>query len=184
MDALFSLRPAAMALEKLLPGVSDDQLGDRTPYSELSVRALLNHLMGLSMAFWYFARPDEAAAAGFVSSGPSFTEDLDPQWRRLLPQRLADLVETWEQPRSWEGESTIAGNVMPNGQVAMVALDELVLHGWDLAAATDQSFDLPEGTDPGLYGFISALASRFVWTGGVGPLGCPTLRSHACHVGT
>lgn len=46
---------------------------------------------------------------------------------------------------SWEGTSTIAGNVMPNHQVAMVALDELVLHGWDLAVATGQPFELPEG---------------------------------------
>ncbi|SHT60809.1 TIGR03086 family protein [Mycobacteroides abscessus subsp. abscessus] len=85
--------------------------------------------MGLSLAFRYAAAPEEGAAAGFVSSGPSFTEDLDPQWRTSLPRRLADLVEAWERPVSWEGTSTIAGNVMPNHQVAMVALDELVLHG-------------------------------------------------------
>ncbi len=106
-------------------------MGALTPCSELSGRALLNHLLGLSMAFRY--------------------------------------VEIWEQPRSWEGESTIAGNVMPNDQVAMVALDELALHGWDLAAATGQSFDLPEGTDPGLYGFISALASESGIPGLFGP---------------
>ncbi|SHZ28164.1 TIGR03086 family protein [Mycobacteroides abscessus subsp. bolletii] len=41
----------------------------------------------------------------------------------------------------------------------MVALDELVLHGWDLAVATGQPFELPEGTDPGLFGFITDLAS-------------------------
>lgn len=159
MDAPFSLKPAATAVEALLPGVSDDALDNSTPCAELTVRALLNHLMGLSTAFRYVVQPEEAAALGIDLSGPSFTEDLDPQWRTLLPQRLADLVETWTQPRSWDGESTIAGTLMPHDQVAMVALDELVLHGWDLAAATGQPFDLPAGTDPGLYGFISALAS-------------------------
>ncbi|MBB4856000.1 uncharacterized protein (TIGR03086 family) [Mycobacteroides chelonae] len=102
----------------------------------VTVRALLNHL-----------------------SGPSFTEDLDPQWWTVLPQRLADLVETWKQPGARQGESSLAGTVLPNDQVAMVAPDELVLHGWDVAAAIGQPFDLHEGADPGLCGFISALAS-------------------------
>ncbi|MUM17661.1 TIGR03086 family protein [Mycobacterium sp. CBMA271] len=169
MDAPFSLQPAASAVAALLPGVSDDQLSDRTPCTELTVRALLNHLMGLSLAFRYMAAPEEAAAAGFEASGPSFTEDLDPQWRTLLPRRLTDLVETWAQPGSWDGESTVAGNVMPNDQVAMVTLDELVLHGWDLATATGQPFELPAGTDPGLYGFVSALASDSGIPGLFGP---------------
>ncbi|WP_078312833.1 MULTISPECIES: TIGR03086 family metal-binding protein [unclassified Mycobacterium] len=169
MDAPFSLKPAASAVAALLPGVSDDALDNSTPCAELTVRALLNHLLGLSMAFRYVVHPEEAAALGVDLSGPSFSEDLDPQWRTLLPQRLADLVETWARPRSWDGESTIAGTVMPNDQVAMVALDELVLHGWDLAAATGQPFDLPVGTDPGLYGFISALASDSGIPGLFGP---------------
>lgn len=125
----FSLRPAASAVAALLPGIPDSALDNPTPCTELTVRALVNHVMGLSLAFRYAAAPEEGAAAGFVSSGPSFTEDLDPQWRTSLPRRLADLVEAWERPVSWEGTSTIAGNVMPNHQVAMVALDELVLHG-------------------------------------------------------
>ncbi|WP_165695317.1 TIGR03086 family metal-binding protein [Mycobacteroides abscessus] len=155
----FSLRPAASAVAALLPGIPDSALDNPTPCTELTVRALVNHVMGLSLAFRYAAAPEEGAAAGFVSSGPSFTEDLDPQWRTSLPRRLADLVEAWERPASWEGTSTIVGNVMPNHQVAMVALDELVLHGWDLAVATGQPFELPEGTDPGLFEFISDLAS-------------------------
>lgn len=159
MEVPFSLRPAAAAVEALLPGVRDDALDSPTPCRGLTVRALVNHLMGLSSAFRYAAIPEEAATAGFVPSGPAFTEDLDSQWRTLLPRRLAGLVEAWERPASWVGESTIAGNVMPNDQVAMVALDELVLHGWDLAVATGQPFELPEGTDPGLFGFLSALAS-------------------------
>ncbi|EUA70739.1 hypothetical protein I540_2403 [Mycobacteroides abscessus subsp. bolletii 1513] len=145
MEIPFSLRPAASAVVALLPGISDCALDNPTPCTELTVRALVNHVMGLSLAFRYAAAPEEAAAAGFVSSGPSFTDDLDPQWRISLPRRLADLVEAWERPASWQGTSTIAGNVMPNHQVAMVALDELVLHGWDLAVATGQPFELPGG---------------------------------------
>ncbi len=118
MEIPFSLRPAASAVAALLPGIPDSALDNPTPCTELTVRALVNHVMGLSLAFRYAAAPEE-----------------------------------------WEGTSTIAGNVMPNHQVAMVALDELVLHGWDLAVATGQPFELPEGTDPGLFEFITDLAS-------------------------
>ena len=45
------------------------------------------------------------------------------------------MAEAWQDPAAWEG-MTAAGGVDLRGEVAgVVALDELVIHGWDLAKA-------------------------------------------------
>ena len=49
------------------------------------------------------------------------------------------MAEAWRDPAAWAG-TTGAGEVELAGEVAGVgALDELILHGWDLARATGQS---------------------------------------------
>jgi uncharacterized protein (TIGR03086 family) len=136
---MFDLAPAARELERLLHGVADDRLTDPTPCTESSVGALLDHLMGLSLAFTWGARKT-APAGDAPAPGISRAENLDPEWRTTLPQRLGDLVEAWRDPKAWEGETEVGGLRMPAAQTAVVALDEIVMHGWDLARATGQPF--------------------------------------------
>lgn len=135
------LRPAADEVTRLLDGVADDQLAGPTPCPSYSVAALLDHLMGLSLAFTWGARK-VAAPADSAASGPgrATAEHLEPGWRTELPGRLAELVEAWREPAAWEGMTEVGGATMPGEVMAVVALDELVVHGWDLARATGQPF--------------------------------------------
>jgi uncharacterized protein (TIGR03086 family) len=51
---------------------------------------------------------------------------------------------------------TRAGGVDLPGQVGrLVALDELVLHGWDLARATGQSYDCDDATADACMAFVA-----------------------------
>ncbi|GAA3369856.1 hypothetical protein GCM10020367_14180 [Streptomyces sannanensis] len=50
--------------------------------------------------------------------------------------------QAWLSPEAWEGE-TGAGGVTLSGAVA---LNELVLHGWDLARATSQEYASDEAS--------------------------------------
>ena len=53
---------------------------------------------------------------------------------------------------------TRAGGVDLPGEVAgAVVLDEIVLHGWDLARATGQPFDVEEDLLQVVYGFVSSI---------------------------
>ena len=156
------LAPAARRVAALLDGVPDAALGAPTPCADTPVAGLLDHLMGLAEGL-------RAAAAKEPGGTPrASAAALDPAWRTVLPQRLDALVAAWRDPAAAEG-STIAGGIeMPAAEVAVVTLDELVLHGWDLARATGQpyapepadvaavlrfveAFGSPEGT-PGLFG--------------------------------
>jgi uncharacterized protein (TIGR03086 family) len=136
------LEPAAREVIGLLDGVADDQLTDPTPNAGTSVAALLDHLMGLALAFTWAARKTTAAEdpAGAAGPGQAAAGRLDPEWRAELPRRLDDLVAAWREPAAWEGMTEAGGVRMTGEQTAAVALDELVLHGWDLARATGQPF--------------------------------------------
>src|SRR5690348_11033342 len=125
------LEPAARRLVALLDGVPDAALAAPTPCSDLPVAGLLDHLVGLSEAF-------RCAAAKHPSPGvPHASADhLDPDWRLVLPEKLDALVAAWRDPAAGEGVAAAGGVEMPAATMAVVALDELVLHGWDLARAT------------------------------------------------
>jgi len=60
----------------------------------------------------------------------------------VLPRRLEALAEAWREPSAWEGLTEAGGVTMPGEVMGVVALDELVLHGWDLARATGQSYEI------------------------------------------
>ena len=51
---------------------------------------------------------------------------------------------------------TAAGGLELPGEVAgLVALDELVLHGWDVARASGQAFDVDQPALEAVHGFVS-----------------------------
>jgi uncharacterized protein (TIGR03086 family) len=139
---MLDLRPATDVVTRLLDGVHDDQMGRPTPCPDYPVAALLDHLMGLSAAFtWAAIKTPAAERQGDESRpGQATAEHLDPQWRTLLPERLAGLADAWRDPGAWEGMTDVGGLTMPAEVTGVVALDEVVLHGWDLARATGQPY--------------------------------------------
>jgi uncharacterized protein (TIGR03086 family) len=122
---------------RVVAGVRDDQLTDPTPCAGTSVAAMLDHLVGLTVAFRLGA--EKSPMAG----GPSADADhLPPDWRTRLPAQLDALVAAWQQPAAWEGLTEVAGARMPAAAMGVVALNEVLVHGWDLAAATGQRYEV------------------------------------------
>jgi uncharacterized protein (TIGR03086 family) len=133
------LTAAASALARIIEKVDDDQLGRPTPCAGASVGDLLDHVQGLAIAFTLAARkqrPPEGAA------GPSAdASKLEENWRRRIPERLEDLAGAWSEPSAWTGMTSVGGQDLPGQVAGAVALDEVVIHGWDLAAATGQDYE-------------------------------------------
>lgn len=154
---MLDFAPQAKLVADLLPGAGEDQLAGPTPCEELNVQDMIDHLVGLTIAF---------RDAANKSAGPG--PDAHAEWRAVLPQQLDDLVEAWRAPSAWEGKTEAGGVELPADEMGLVALNELVIHGWDLARATGQPYqpddttmaaildflrrwENPEGT-PGLFG--------------------------------
>jgi uncharacterized protein (TIGR03086 family) len=126
-------------LAGLLDGVREEAFGAATPCPEYAVRDLLGHLLGLTMAFTAAARKDlgprTATAPGSVPPPP-----LTGDWRGRLRRQLDELVAAWRDPAAWEGETQAGGVALPGAVAGLVALNEVLLHGWDLARATGQPY--------------------------------------------
>lgn len=139
---VFDLEPAARRFARLVERVPADRLDATTPCDDFTVRDLIAHLCGLTVAFVAAADKQPPVADGSRPGAP-VRPALPADWRRCLPRRLAALAESWHRPEAWYGTATAGGVTLPAGVAAQVALAELVLHGWDLAAAVR----LPFGCD-------------------------------------
>ncbi|MGH1561767.1 TIGR03086 family metal-binding protein [Mumia sp. DW29H23] len=155
MDTLIDLRPPVHNVCALVGAVTDEDLSRPTP-CQYDVATLLDHLDGLALAFTLAAAKsdDPRLAAAPAPSGGA----LAPGWRERVPQRLTALAEAWRDPAAWEGMATAGGVTMPAEVAGVVALDEVVLHGWDLARATGQPYDVDADTLAAVHRFVEESA--------------------------
>jgi uncharacterized protein (TIGR03086 family) len=158
------LGPATRVTADVVADVTDDQLDAPTPCPDYRVADLVDHLRGLAVAFADSARKQHGGGGPDVDGSR-----LGPDWRTETVAALHDLAEAWRHPGALEG-MTVAGPLeMPADVAALVALNEVVVHGWDLARATGQpyepdaaavaaargfvaTFDAPADDDGGLFG--------------------------------
>ena len=135
------LGPQTAEVARIVAGVQDDQLGSPTPCPGMDVAALLDHLVGLTIAF----RRSAEKAEGTEGPVPDAAH-LVPDWRTRLPAQLGSLAAAWREPGAWDGMTTIAGMTMPAADVGLVGVNEVLVHGWDLAAATGQRYQADPAT--------------------------------------
>jgi uncharacterized protein (TIGR03086 family) len=145
------LGAAADEVARVVAGIRDDQPGHRTPCEDMPVAAMLDHMVGLTLAFRLSAEKTPLPGA------PSASADrLVDDWRNRLPAQLSALAEAWRAPSAWEGTASAGGVEMPAPAMAVVALDELVIHGWDLAVATGQPYSVSDADASACLGFASS----------------------------
>jgi uncharacterized protein (TIGR03086 family) len=66
--------------------------------------------------------------------------ELADGWRERIPARLDALARAWGDPAAWEGSTQAGGVPLEAAAAGMFALDEIVVHGWELAVATGQDY--------------------------------------------
>jgi len=138
---MIDLTSSATRLAGIVGQVKDDQLEDPTPCPDFTVAALLDHIAGFCLAFTGGALKQPAEG----HAGPSGSaETLIDGWRLEIPERLAALAEAWSSADAWDGMTVVAGVDLPGEQAGLFALDEVVMHGWDLAQATGQSIEIDD----------------------------------------
>ncbi|MFF7738454.1 TIGR03086 family metal-binding protein [Streptomyces sp. NPDC007984] len=150
------LGPQAAVVARLAEAVTDEQLADPTPCPEYAVRHLLGHLAGLATAFRDAGRKDLGVTTD--TSPDSGLPDITPGWRGELPKVLTELGEAWRDPAAWTGMTRAGGVDLPGEIAALVAVDELVVHGWDLARATGQPYTPDPAALQACHDFLAASA--------------------------
>lgn len=151
------IEPATRVLSAVVAGVGDEQLTAPTPCSESTLGDLLDHVDGLAQAFTAAAR--KASLEGGRSSADA--SRLGDDWRTRIPERLAGLAAAWREAEAWEGMTRAGGIEMPSSVAGVVALDEVVVHGWDIAAASGQQYDCPPHLLEAAYGFVQNTVAQY-----------------------
>ena len=136
---MLDLEPAATAVARVAAGVRDDQLTAPTPCEGTTVAGVLGHLAGLAYAFRMAA--DKTPVDGSASTDPAH---LPADWRTYIPEQLDALAAAWRDPAAHEGMTAAGGVEMPAEVAVVVALDEVVVHGWDVAVATGQPYSVDD----------------------------------------
>jgi uncharacterized protein (TIGR03086 family) len=168
------LHAAADRMTRLLEAVPNDSMEAPTPCPGLPLGALIDHVGGFAKVFAASARKE----LGEPTAQPPDprADNLEPGWRARMTADLSALADAWDAPDAWEGMTQAGGQDLPGAMAGRIALDELVVHGWDIAQATGQRFDCEgvtlgeveatvqqvrggnDGEIPGLFGPVVAVA--------------------------
>jgi uncharacterized protein (TIGR03086 family) len=154
--SIVDLGPAARRLADLVARIEDNELGKPTPCPAYALGDLIDHVGGLALAFTGAARK----ANEHGGQGPSGDASrLGKDWRTRIPRDLGTLAEAWRDPGAWAGMTVIAGSDAPADVTGLTAADELVVHGWDVARATGQSYDCEPELLAAALSFLQLFAS-------------------------
>jgi uncharacterized protein (TIGR03086 family) len=128
------LTASVAEVARVVAAVTDDRLTAPTPCAGTSVAALLDHLHGLAVGLRLAAlkRPTGAPSASAAA--------LPADWRTRIPRELDELADAWRDPAAWEGTAEPGGVPLPAAWAGRVALNEVLVHGWDLAVATGRPY--------------------------------------------
>jgi uncharacterized protein (TIGR03086 family) len=154
--AVVDLEPAAERMAVLIGNVPDERLGGPTPCPEYTVGDLLDHVGSLTLAFTAAATKSTTGVGSQPASGDA--SRLGEDWRTRIPRDLAALAQAWRDPAAWSGMTRAGPFDLPGEVAGIVALDELVIHGWDVARATGQVYDCDPPSLEAAHGFVVQMA--------------------------
>jgi uncharacterized protein (TIGR03086 family) len=157
MNMHSEMTDAAGAAAAAVGNVRGDQLGGPTPCPEWDVRTLLNHLI-----LWTSYSAERRA------HGESVSEELmakdfaaEPGFAAAYRAQLDRALAAWADPAAWERDLNVMGSPTPAADVAGLLLAEMVLHAWDLAAATGQAYTVSDAAAQAALGAVEANAELF-----------------------
>ncbi len=133
MTALVEACTAVTDLVATLPDLDPDA---PTPCDGFTLQELATHLTGTTSAFAI------AGTTGALDPADPWGSGLPPQpaWRDRLTEHLRRTAEGWSDPQRWEGP--VEHCPMPARGLGEMALIEIVVHGWDLAATAGRPWRL------------------------------------------
>jgi uncharacterized protein (TIGR03086 family) len=125
---------AAAAVDSAIAGVRPDQWSDPTPCTEWDLRQLLNHLVGGTKAFLSM----QTGGAPVDRAADHVGDDPLASFRAAV----AELRAAFAEPGALEKTVTGPFGETSGAFLANMRVNEMMVHGWDVAKASGQSTDL------------------------------------------
>ena len=159
-DAL--LHPLATALDgtgRLVAAVTEEQWALPTPCSDWTVRQLVNHVVGGNRLFTRVLSGEPLPPRDQL--GARAAEDqLGTDPAAAYAGSAADLLSALRAPGVLAGTYTVPAATLPGPAIVHLRTVETLVHGWDLARATDRPAPFPEALAEGELAFSRDLLGR------------------------
>jgi uncharacterized protein (TIGR03086 family) len=157
MNLHAEMTAAAGAASGVVDGVRPEQFGDPTPDTEWDVRTLLNHII-----LWTSHSLERRAHGESVAQEVTERDfAAEPGYAAAYRVQLDRALDAWSDPAVWDRELNVMGSATPASDVAALMVAEMVLHGWDLAAATGQSYAVDDAAAAAALAAVEANADLF-----------------------
>ncbi|MEY9946405.1 TIGR03086 family metal-binding protein [Kitasatospora sp. GAS1066B] len=135
------LSDAVARMATVVGSVDPARLSAATPCAEYDVRGLVNHLL-----FW--APIIEGVGLHKTAVIDRAAEGRDDHtggdWQADYLGWLDRIDRAWASDSAWEGTATLGPATVPAAVIGEKTLVELAVHGWDLARATGQEFQVTD----------------------------------------
>lgn len=136
MDGVQQLDEIIPLLEKVVAGITPDQLERPTPCATFTVSSVLEHMIGGAGAFAPAFRGEAGSPTG---DAPADDGTVTDRWRFAM----ADLLDAVHSPGAQERTIASPFGEVPGAMFARYVAFDGLIHGWDLATATGQSYAPP-----------------------------------------
>jgi uncharacterized protein (TIGR03086 family) len=144
--------------QRVIDNVRPDQLDDKTPCPEWTVRDLLEHQIGVVAGLG-------AAAAG--QPRPDFVLSADPAAQ--FAEVSTATLKAWQAPGALDQQINAGPGPMPGRVLAGINLLDTATHTWDLATATGQPSTLPADVADAAFELSQQIVSPQLREGRFGP---------------
>lgn len=131
-DVAVHYEAALLGTAEVVAGLKAEQLAGPTPCTEWDVRRLLHHVIGGN---WMFATMAAGGTVDDLIDRGDFS--LDP--RGSYVESAGAVIAAWRSPGAMSATCHLPFGDMPAPAAMALHFLDNVVHGWDLARATDQT---------------------------------------------
>ncbi|MGV0743143.1 TIGR03086 family metal-binding protein [Mycolicibacterium sp. XJ870] len=141
MDELDSAEATLDVLQRVLHGITADDLPSQTPCSQFDVAALTDHLM------------NSITLIGTAAGAEIPERDRDASVEDQVISAARPAVAAWRR-RGLEGTVPFGPGEAPAAMMARIMSLEFLVHAWDYAEATGQPMDVPDEHSECVLGWV------------------------------
>ena len=131
------LTRACTSTGSILDNMTSEQLALPTPCSNWPVHELINHIVGATRFF------GDLAEWGSSPAGQDWPSYADGDFATSFGEQARRTIAAFSAPGAMERIMVTPAGSMPGWQCIQVAMEEIFVHGWDLAKASGQA--MPDG---------------------------------------
>lgn len=154
-EPLSIFEKAANRVSEIMAGVRQDQAADTTPCTEWNVRDVMNHVIGGAEVLAGSLEGNIPEGVGGVSAVSSYSGETEvAKLAQAYGNEAGRAIAAARQPGAMNASTPGGMMTVPQFLIAMAA--DHIIHGWDIARATDQDDTLDDDVVQAAYGMMTS----------------------------